>query len=81
MPIMQQGVGQQTPAAQNVWRSVGGAVRRAVRGTRRKRKAKRARLGPVRLSKSNTRRVKGRLKKGSAAAKAYMASIRRKRKK
>jgi hypothetical protein len=66
------GFAQQTPAAQRAMRLVG-----AGGGTRRRRKKKK-KAAP----KRRARRAKGsKLKKGSAAAKAYMAKIRRMRKK
>lgn len=79
--LIQQGVSQQTPAAQNVWRTTGGNS-----GPRRKRRKKRAsskatgRSNGKRRASSSSRKP-ARLVKGSAAAKAYMAKIRRKRKK
>ena len=76
------GFAQQTPATQAMFQRAGrkGGLRSAARRRKRKSKttAKRAtrRASPKRKS---TRR-KARLVKGSAAAKRYMASIRRKRK-
>lgn len=63
--------GQQTPAGRAIWPSRGRAPTRA-----RRRKKK-----PVRVRRSAKRRSgkRARLVKGSAAAKRYMASIRRKR--
>lgn len=75
MPI-QQGVNQQTPAAQNVWSSIGRGVRRAVkRGVKRvvRRAAKKAKR---KLSAKGNKFVKG-----SAAAKRHMAKLRSMRKK
>lgn len=71
------GLAQQAPAVRN-------KVARAARGksgTTKRRRKKKA-VGATRKRKmSRTRpRKKGKLKKGSAAAKAYMAKIRRKRK-
>jgi hypothetical protein len=74
------GVGQQTRAAQIL---IAGAAGNGVRGVRRKRKASRKTAPRARRAspaKRATRRGKTpRLVKGSAAAKAYMAKIRRKR--
>lgn len=74
-------IGQQTRAAQII---VAGAAGNGVRGTRRKRKASRkvaARRAPRSAAKRANRKGRPRLVKGSAAAKAYMAKIRRKRRK
>lgn len=76
------GIGQQTRAGQII---VAGASGNGMRSTRRKRKASRktaARRSRSSPAKRATRRGKApRLVKGSAAAKAYMAKIRRKRRK
>lgn len=71
------GWGQQTPAIQATARLAAG-VRSATGGRRRRRKAKRASAAP----RKRRRRASGktRLVKGSAAAKRYMAKIRRMRK-
>jgi uncharacterized protein (UPF0210 family) len=77
------GVGQQTLVGQVI--ASGRTVVGATRGTRRRRKASRktaARKRAASPAKRATRRGSkpARLVKGSAAAKAYMAKIRRKRK-
>lgn len=77
------GFAQQTPATQALFQRAGrvGGMRSAAKRRRRKKTA--ARAAP-RRRKSVRRRAlrakKGRLVKGSAAAKRYMAKIRRKRK-
>lgn len=73
------GFAQQTPATQLLFQRAGrkGGQRSAAK--RKRAKAKRA--APMRKRKSAKRGKKARLVKGSAAAKRYMASIRRKRKK
>jgi len=83
MTIAQQGWGQMPPAIQSMIR---GTMRSASRGSspRRSRSAGSKRTKKVRrASSSSTRRKGGKLKrlvKGSAAAKAYMAKIRKLRK-
>lgn len=79
--IGQQGWNQQTPAAQTIMRA-GLAVGRALRSARRSRRSKAAtsKKRKKRSASSSTRRKATRLVKGSAAAKAYMAKIRAKRK-
>lgn len=76
------GIGQQTRANQLIIASAPG---NGLRSTKRKRKATRktaARRSSANPAKRATRRGKAaRLVKGSAAAKAYMAKIRRKRRK
>lgn len=64
--------GQQTPAGRAIWPSSG---RAPTRGKRRKKK----RVVRVRRSAKRRSGKRARLVKGSAAAKRYMASIRRKR--
>jgi hypothetical protein len=74
-------LGQQTRAGQII---VAGAAGNGMRGTTRKRKASRktaARRAPRSAAKRANRGGRARLVKGSAAAKAYMAKIRRKRRK
>lgn len=68
------GFAQQTAAVQSLFRKRGNG------GGRRRRKSTKA--APMRSKKkrAGARRGKARLVKGSAAAKRYMASIRRKRK-
>jgi len=83
---IQQGWNQQTATIQHLIRSATGALRSG--GGRRRRgnrKGKKNRVA-VRVSvgggrRRRARRGRARLVKGSAAAKRYMASIRRKRKK
>lgn len=79
-PFAQATIGQMTPTQQRI---VGG-VRRAAGTRKRKRKAKAA-APRKRRSKAKAarpaKRGRARLVKGSAAAKRYMASIRRKRRK
>lgn len=72
------GFAQQTPATQAMFQRAG---RGPARTTRRKRrtKAKRAAAPRKRTRRAKSKRP-ARLVKGSAAAKRYMASIRRKRK-
>lgn len=84
MAVMQQGFNQQTPAIMQLLRSANGA-RRAAPASRKRRK-KSASSARKRAS-SSTRRTKkkraagpARLVKGSAAAKRYMAKIRKMRK-
>lgn len=72
------GWGQQTPAMQTTARSAMG--RAGSTGRRRKRRTKARRAAPRKRKTSSRRRTKARLVKGSRAAKAYMAKIRRKRK-
>jgi hypothetical protein len=78
------GLGQQTAAAQMI--TLGGGMR-GMRGTatRRKRRAsaksapRARRASPAKRAAPRRRRGAARLVKGSAAARAYMAKIRRKR--
>jgi hypothetical protein len=82
--IGQQGWSQQTPAVQTIIRG-GLAVGRALRRTRRSKRSKAASPGKKRKKRagSSSKRASSkpaRLVKGSAAAKAYMAKIRKKRK-
>lgn len=81
MAVVQQGVNQQTPAAQSVWRTAGGS-RGSSNGGRRKRKKKATRSKRTASTRraSSSKKRPARLVKGSLAAKRYMASIRRKRK-
>lgn len=82
MPVIQQGVSQQTAAAQQVWRTSGGSrsgSRRA--GKKRKRTGtSRRRASSTRRRASSGKKRKSKLVKGSAAAKRYMAKIRKMRK-
>lgn len=73
--------GQQTPAAQMMAAKRSGRVG-GMRSARKRRKARAAAptRGPARRRVAR-KRGKARLVKGSAAAKRYMASIRRKRRK
>lgn len=70
------GLAQQTTAVQSLYRRGRGGTSK-----RRKSRKKSAAKGAVRrvAKRASSSRTKGRLKKGSAAAKAYMAKIRRKR--
>jgi hypothetical protein len=71
--------GQMSPAAQWSLAKLNGSRGGRVSARRRKRKTKTAAVKS--RKRSNTRRGKARLVKGSPAAKRYMASIRRKRRK
>jgi hypothetical protein len=71
--------GQQTLAAQTLAAKASG--RRGGMRSARKRRAKAKRAGSVPRKRRAKSRGKARLVKGSAAAKRYMASIRRRRKK
>lgn len=82
----QQGWNQQTPAVQSMLggaiRSAGRAVRRVAGAVKRKVKRRASARGAKRSARSSASGKRpARLVKGSAAAKAYMASIRKKRKK
>lgn len=72
------GFAQQTPATQALFNRATGTTRRK---TARRRKAKTAKVARRKTRRTAARRGKARLVKGSRAAKAYMAKIRRKRKK
>lgn len=75
------GFGQQSPATQQLFSQAArlGSTRTGPKRRRRKAKAKRA--APKRRRKTAApRKGRARLVKGSAAAKRYMAKIRRKRK-
>jgi hypothetical protein len=79
------GFAQQTPATQNLFQRagrIGGKTtqrrRRKKNGTAKRRTSRRASSRPT--MRSRKRNGRARLVKGSAAAKAYMAKIRRKRK-
>lgn len=72
------GIGQMTPAQIGTWRKARGAVQTATKRKRSKKKAASAAGGKRKRKRSAAR---GKLKKGSAAAKAYMAKIRKMRKK
>lgn len=76
----QQGWSQQTPAVQTMLQQAFGTVRRTASRKRRKKATKSA--APRRRKASGSRKAKrpARMVKGSAAAKRYMASIRKKRK-
>lgn len=85
--IGQQGWSQQTPAAIQIIRSGFGAARSLVRRARSKKRSRASSTSTGRKSRkraSSSRKrgssSKRRLVKGSAAAKAYMAKIRAKRK-
>lgn len=85
--IGQQGWSQQTPAALSIIRSGIGAARSIVRKARSKRRSKASATSTGRKRKKRVRTssarksTAARLVKGSAAAKAYMAKIRKKRRK
>ncbi len=75
------GFAQQTPATQELFRRAGRLGGQRSAATRRRRKAKTARRsGSARRRRRAVSAKKGRLVKGSAAAKRYMARIRRMRK-
>lgn len=87
--IGQQGWNQQTPAAVQIIRSAYGAARSLMRRKRSKTRSassksatgrKRKRRAASSSKRSGTSRKRSKLVKGSAAAKAYMAKIRAKRK-
>jgi hypothetical protein len=71
-------IGQSTPSTQALYGMAGGKARRKVKRARKS--VKRSRGKSV-ARKAPKRRSKARLVKGSRAAKAYMAKIRRKRRK
>jgi len=77
-------LGQQTAAAQMITLGAGGRAMRST-GTRRRRRAsakaapRRRRASPAKRAAPRRRSKPARLVKGSAAARAYMAKIRRKR--
>jgi len=82
MPI-QQGVNEQTPAAQNVWRTTNGRRRGTTSSRRRSPKRAAKKASSPKRSASARRTNGGKLKrfvKGSPQAKAYMAKIRKLRK-
>jgi len=72
--------GQQTAAAQHMAAKATGR-RGGMRSATKRRKARTKTVRVRARKRSGTKRGKARLVKGSAAAKRYMASIRRKRKK
>jgi hypothetical protein len=74
------GIGQMTPAAQSVLQRAGGVARSTRMGGRRRKKKAAASGARKRKRKSSKSKKPARLVKGSKAAKAYMAKIRRKRK-
>jgi hypothetical protein len=78
------GFAQQTPATQALFQRAGRIGGRASAAKRRKKRATAKRAAPKRsrkVARRGVRAKKARLVKGSAAAKRYMASIRRKRRK
>lgn len=82
MAIMQQGMNQQTPAILTLLRSVNRSTSSAGRRTKRgsgKRKSASTRKSGSKAKKKRAAKP-ARFVKGSAAAKRYMASIRKKRK-
>jgi len=73
------GIGQMTPAAQSVLQRAGRGA--STNGGTRRRKAKKSKASKgTRRKKKRAGASGSRLKKGSAAAKAWMAKIRKKRK-
>ena len=84
------GIGQMAPAAQNIFSRARGAVSGGARRTKKKavrraksgggKRRKKARAGRRTPTSGGSRATKSRLTKGSAAAKAYMAKIRKMRK-
>lgn len=80
---MQQGWNQQTPAARQIMAGAFGAAKRLVSSVKRRKRAKSASWSSRKSSRkkrASSSRKPARLVKGSAAAKAYMAKIRKKRK-
>lgn len=73
------GFAQQTPATQALFQRASGRSAGTTRRRKRRTKAKRAAAPRKRTRRAKSKRP-ARLVKGSAAAKRYMASIRRKRK-
>jgi len=74
---------QQTPATTAIIQSALGMRRGSSNGTKRRKGTKKkraARAAPARRASGSRKSKPARLVKGSAAAKAYMAKIRRKRK-
>lgn len=71
------GFSQMTPASQRAL----GARSGNGNGTRRRKRKASTRKGSAKRKRTTAKRKAGRLVKGSAAAKRYMASIRRKRRK
>lgn len=77
----QQGWSQQTPAVQTMLQQAFGTVRRTASRKRRKTATRaKSKRSPARRASSKKRSKPARMVKGSAAAKRYMASIRKKRK-
>jgi hypothetical protein len=78
------GFAQQTPATQALFQRAGRVGGKRSAAKRRKKRATAKRAAPKRsrkVARRGVRAKKARLVKGSAAAKRYMASIRRKRRK
>ena len=73
--------GQQTAAAQMMAAKATGRMGGMRSARKRRKKARASTRAAPRARRKTARRAKARLVKGSAAAKRYMASIRRKRKK
>lgn len=75
-----QGIGQQTAVGQIIGSKASGSM--GGKRSARKRRASKAKSAPRKRKASSAKRSRGRarLVKGSKAAKAYMAKIRRKRK-
>jgi len=82
---LMQGVGQMTPTQQHTLRKALGTARASGTGKRRRKaRTKKKRAGAAAPKKRRAKAARGgkkRLVKGSAAAKAYMAKIRKMRKK
>lgn len=78
MIIPQQGWSQMTPATQNTIRKAAGGTARASGSKRRKKRSKGSKSG-TKKKRAATRASGNKFVKGSAAAKAHMAKLRRKR--
>lgn len=76
-PSVMHAVGHTTPATMHAIATMGGT--RGSGGTKRRKRSTRARTTGTSAPRRRRAKSGGRLKKGSAAAKAYMAKIRRKR--
>ena len=74
------GFAQQTPATQALFSRASGRVSGTARRRKRRAKTTKARKTTRAKRRTTTKRKAARLVKGSRAAKAYMAKIRRKRK-
>lgn len=76
-PSVLHAIGSQTPATMHAISTMGGT--RGARSTTRRRKSTRSRKSGSSPKRRKSAKTGGRLKKGSPAAKAYMAKIRKKR--